>query len=69
MEIFQERLFQCRKRLNKTQEAVAREIGFTLRTYVRYEHGESEPTLTSLVKLADYFDVSLDYLTGRTDEE
>lgn len=31
----------------------------------RYERGEAEPTLSSLILLADYFEVSLDYLTGR----
>lgn len=66
MKIFQERLILCRKKLNKTQAEVAKEIGFTLRTYCRYELGETSPTLVPLVKMADYFDVSLDYLTGRT---
>ena len=31
-----------------------------------YERGERSPTLEALVALADYFEVSLDYLTGRT---
>lgn len=35
--------------------------------YIRSENGQSEPTLTNLVKLADLFDVSVDYLLGRTD--
>ncbi len=32
-----------------------------------YEAGASEPTLSILIALADYFDVSLDYLVGRSD--
>lgn len=67
MEIFQERLFLCRTKLKKTQAEVAKEIGFPLRTYCRYEHGENDPSLVPLVKLADYFGVSLDYLTGRSE--
>ena len=68
MKIFQERLRECRKRMNKSQEDVASDIGIAYRMYRRYECGESDPTIEPLVKLADYFHVSLDYLTGRTDE-
>lgn len=69
MEKFQERLRICRKNLRKSQQEVAAETGLVYRTYRRYECGEIEPTLTPLLKLADYFGVSLDYLTGRIDEE
>lgn len=34
----------------------------------RYERGEAEPTLSSLILLAEYFEVSLDELTGRGSE-
>lgn len=67
MEIFQERLRLCREGMDKTQEEAAKALGIGFRTYCRYEHGESDPSLIPLVKLADYFQVSLDYLTGRTD--
>lgn len=67
--IFQERLRACRKAKKKTQADAARDMGMTTRTYQRYENGEVEPTMTPLVKLADYYQVSLDYLTGRTDEK
>ena len=68
MEIFQERLKKCRKASKKTQIQVAEESGIAYRMYRRYECGESDPTVEPLVKLADYFNVSLDYLTGRVDE-
>ncbi len=42
------------------------EIGLT--TYRRYESGEREPTATVLWKMADVFEVSVDYLIGRSDE-
>ena len=32
----------------------------------RYERGESEPTMSALEKIADYYHVSVDYLMGRT---
>ena len=65
---FQERLRACRKILQKTQPQAAQEAGIVYRTYQRYESGEAEPTLTPLIKLADYYGVSLDYLAGRTDK-
>ena len=68
MEIFQKRLRECRKRIDKTQKEVASETGILYRMYRRYECGESDPAIEPLVKLADYFNVSLDYLTGWTDE-
>lgn len=47
------------------QKDVAIAIGVPLRTYQRYEYGEGEPQLTTLVKLADFYGVTLDYLAGR----
>ena len=68
MEIFQSRLRECRKKMKKSQQEIASAIGVNYRMYRRYECGESDPTIEPLVKLADYFNVSLDYLTGRVDE-
>lgn len=68
MEFFQERLRQCREGVNKTQAEIADELEFSYRTYCRYERGGADPTLTALIKLADYFHVSIDYLAGRTDD-
>lgn len=36
-------------------------------TISRYETGEREPSITELIKIADYFNVSIDYLVERTD--
>ena len=67
MKIFQERLIEQR-RLNKlTQRQLAEYLQITQPSYIRYENGSSEPSLENLVKLADYFDVSVDYLLGRTE--
>ena len=68
MKVFEERLLQCRNNIHKTQHDVAKEAGLNFRTYCRYERGEAEPTLPPLVKLANYFHVSLDYLAGLTDD-
>lgn len=37
-------------------------------TVSRYENGEREPGLKELIRIADYFDVSVDYLLERTDQ-
>lgn len=47
-----------------TQQAVADQIGATLRTYQRYEGGDTEPTLYDLVSLAVILGVTADSLLG-----
>ena len=44
-------------------------VGVNPRTYRHYETGDREPKMATLIALADYFGVTLDYLVGRTDEE
>lgn len=56
-----------RKLNHLTQREVASRLGISQPSYVRYENGKAEPTLENLVKLADLFDVSVDYLLGRKD--
>jgi HTH-type transcriptional regulator, competence development regulator len=51
-----------------TQEDVAGRIGISRARYSHYENGRSEPDTETLNKLADYYDVSVDYLLGRTDD-
>ena len=65
MQIFKERLLELRKLHKYTQKFVASKLGISQPSYVRYENGNAEPTLTNLVKLADLYDVSVDYLLGR----
>ena len=65
MDIFAQRLRILRQNLGVTQETV---IGVTSRTYIRYEKGEREPVISLLTVIADYFDVSADYLLGRSDQ-
>ncbi len=67
MEYF-ERMKELRNERGETQAAVAVAIGMTTRQYQRYEAGNQKPGLDYLMALADHFEVTLDYLTGRTDE-
>ena len=62
-----ERLVQLKTEKNLLQQDIAKDNDIPLRTYQRYERGESEPTSSTIIKLANYFGVSVDYLLGRTD--
>lgn len=68
MPVFNERLKEIRQTKKVTQKAVALAIDITDRYYQELEYGNKEPTLSKLLALADFFDVSLDYLVGRTDD-
>ena len=59
------KLKELRKENNKNQEEIAKFLNVAKSTYCGYELGTSEPNLQILCKLADYYNVSLDYLIGR----
>lgn len=63
-----DRLRKQRNRLKLTQEDIARKIGVARTTYAMYEQNSREPDYATLQKLADLFDVSVDYLLGRTND-
>lgn len=54
-----------RKQINKTQEEVAKDLNLQKQTFQNYELGKRKPDIETLIKIADYFNVSLDYLCGR----
>ena len=62
-----ERVRELRKSKRLSQRAVGEAIGITERNYRRYEAGEFEPSASNIVKLADLFNVSADYILGRSD--
>lgn len=64
-----ERLFSLRHERNLSQKKLVVEMGIPLNTYLRYERGEREPTASTLVQIADFYGVTLDYLVGRSDEK
>ncbi len=59
-------LKELRKANGKTQQQIADDLGISRVNYTRYETGASNPDYETLIIIADYFDVSLDYLFGRT---
>lgn len=65
--IFNERLKMLREENNLTQEKTARELGIPLRSYNRLEADGHKTHYDTLQKIADYYNVSVDWLMGRTD--
>lgn len=68
MENFSQRLKALRREKKLKQREMADICGIKLRGYQQYEYDEGYPTVPGLIFLADYFDVSLDYLVGRTNK-
>ncbi|MCR6116612.1 helix-turn-helix transcriptional regulator [Salipaludibacillus agaradhaerens] len=65
--MLKDKLVQLRKRKKKTQQDIADIIGVTRPAYTAYEKGNRTPDYDIIKKLADYFDVTTDYLLGRSD--
>lgn len=60
------RLKELRKSRGISQQRLAIELNTTQNTISRYETGEREADYATLIAIADYFNVSIDYLLGRT---
>lgn len=65
--MFGERLRQLRKEKGLTQADLAKLLGVSQQAIGNYESGVRQPDSGTMVKLADFFDTSVDYLLGRTD--
>ena len=65
--IFNERLRILREEKGLTQEGIAKEMQIPLRSYNRLESNGSKTNYDTLLKIADYYGVSVDWLMGRTD--
>ena len=63
------RLRELRKKKGLTMKQVASEIGLPYTTYVNYEKGDRDLGTEISIKLADFFNVSIDYLLGRVFEQ
>ena len=62
------RMKELRKKKKMTQQALATELNMNQNTISRYETGEREAGYAELIRIADYFHVSIDYLLERTDD-
>jgi transcriptional regulator with XRE-family HTH domain len=61
-----ERIKNLRQEKELTQTQLAKEIGVTQKQISKWELSVIEPNIYMLIKLANFFDVSIDYLVGRT---
>jgi len=63
------RIRDLREDSDKTQTEIAEHLGISQTMYARYERGANELPIRHLIKLADYYGVSTDYILGRTDNQ
>lgn len=68
MEIVSQRIRALRESVGLSQAKIARLLDSKQANINRFEHNQSEPPLALLCQYADFFDVSLDYIFGRTDQ-
>ena len=61
------RIIELRKKSGFNQQTVSEKIGCVLKTYQNYEQNHNYPTLEYATKLAELYNVSIDYLLGRSD--
>ena len=69
MSLFSLRIRSLRKKADETQESVAKYLNVTRATYSAYEREVIVPSYDVIMKLAEKYDVSIDYLMGRTNYE
>lgn len=67
MEIFRKRFKELRAEKGLSFSAISKALNLSYQTVARWENGERLPSLETLVKIANYFGVTTDYLLGRTD--
>ena len=67
MNIFAQRIKELRISRNLTLKEVATNIEMSLMAYAHYEHGDRQPSIETINKLCDLYEVSADYLIGRSD--
>lgn len=67
MEIFTKKLIELRQEKGISQEKLAEKINVSQSAIAKYEKKGAQPTAENLIKLADYFQVTTDYLLGRED--
>ena len=68
MTIFAERIKYLRVEKGCSQDVLAKELGVSNAIISLWEHGLREPTMSSLIAIAKYFQVSIDYIVGLTDD-
>ena len=68
-EVVKERLLIYRKKYKLSQTELGNKVGLPQGTYSNYEIGRFKPTTLKLMNIADFYNISMDYLVGRCDEK
>ncbi len=68
MSDFPDRFVQLKKSKKVTFDELSKEFSIAVRTLKYYSYGQREPNVSTLIMIADYFDVSADYLIGLSDD-
>lgn len=66
--MFKDRLTQLRMEMGYSQDVLAKKLGITQPTVWHWENGRREPSVEMLLKIADFFNVSVDFLVGRSED-
>jgi transcriptional regulator with XRE-family HTH domain len=66
--VFPLRIRHLRRERKLTQQQVSQALGISRSTYAKYETGENQPDHAMLNKIANFFEVTVDYLLGRDDD-
>lgn len=66
--MYGERMKKLRKERKVPEKQLAELMGVKVRGYQFYESETTEPTINALIALADFYDVTIDYLVGRTED-
>ncbi len=67
-DILAKRLLKCREKTGLSRFKVAVQCGITERAYINYEMADQEPLIGILARMAEFYNVSIDYLVGLTDD-
>lgn len=67
MKIFGERLKELRREKKLTQSELAKQLEVSGNTIYSWENDKQEPSMSTLVRLSEIFEVSLDFLFGKSD--
>lgn len=62
------RLIECREKLGITKQEAAKRVQVSQPAYLRYEAGTRNPSIQVIMKMAEVFSTSADYLVGKTEE-
>lgn len=64
---FPKRFKELRLERGLTQQILSKKLNIRQQSYNRYKHGTGEPSINTIIKLSQIFDVTIDYLLGSTD--